>query len=485
MGCLLLTVMAIAALPGPCLRAEEPQTRATLQGHAKAVLSVAFSPDGKTLASASLDKTIKLWEVAAGKEQATLHGHSDWVVSVAFSPDGRTLASASDDHTVKLWDTVTGKERATLRAAVMSVAFSPDGKTLASAGRDRTITLWEVATGKDQAILGGHCDSVISVAFSPDGKTLASASHDKTVKLWDVATGKEQATLQGAVMSVAFSPDGKTLASAGNDKTVKLWEVITGKERATLQGNSSAVRLVAFSPDGKILASVSFDKTVKLWDAATSKERATLPGALMSVAFSPDDKTLASGSVDETIKLLDIPASKQATARSRILTPEDLDGLWTRLAGEDTVKAYQATWALVGAPDQAVLLVKERLRPALEPNVQQIPLLIVDLDSDQFAARQRATEKLEKVAVQAESALRQRLTDKPSLEVRQRIERLLSSIEPQHLRALRAVEVLEHIGSSEAKQVLRILAKGAEDAALTKEAKASLERLDMRAAVDK
>ncbi|WP_084763412.1 NACHT and WD repeat domain-containing protein, partial [[Scytonema hofmanni] UTEX B 1581] len=251
--------------------------RNRLQGHSELVISVAFSPDGKTLASGSADKTIKLWDVATGKISQTLTGHSKWVNSVAFSPDGKTLASGSADKTIKLWDVATGKLSQTLTGhsdGVYSVAFSPDGKTLASGSGDKTIKLWDVATGKPSQTLTGHRDKVISVAFSPDGKTLASGSYDDTIKLWDMATGKPSQTLTGhrdKVNSVAFSPDGKTLASGSPDKTIKLWDVATGKLSQTLTGDSDEVSSVAFSPDGKTLASGSADKTIKLWDVATGK----------------------------------------------------------------------------------------------------------------------------------------------------------------------------------------------------------------------
>jgi WD40 repeat protein len=156
---------------------------------------LAFSPDGKTLASGSSDATIKLWDVATGKEQATLKGHKAGVICVAFSPDGKTLASGSnrDDTTIKLWDVATGKEQATLKGhkTGSGVTFSPDGKRLVSWGggaRDTgTIKLWDVATGKEQATLWGHRSTVASVAFSPDGNTLASGDNDMTIMLWDVS----------------------------------------------------------------------------------------------------------------------------------------------------------------------------------------------------------------------------------------------------------------------------------------------------------
>jgi WD40 repeat protein/cytoskeletal protein RodZ len=291
----------------------------TLEGHGNQVNSVVFSPDGKTLASASRDQTIKLWHRDTGKLISTLEGHGSWVYSVVFSPDGKTLASASADKTIKLWHRDTGKLISTLPSEryakeghgswVYSVVFSPDGKTLASASGDKTIKLWHRDTGKLISTLEGHDHWVESVVFSPDGKTLASASGDKTIKLWHRDTGKLISTLEGHgdwVWSVVFSPDGKTLASASRDKTIKLWHRDTGKLISTLEGHGYSVYSVVFSPDGKTLASASVDKTIQLWHRDTGKLISTLEGhgySVYSVVFSPDGKTLASASVDKTIQL--------------------------------------------------------------------------------------------------------------------------------------------------------------------------------------
>ena len=290
------------------------QVLGTLTGHTGGVKSIAFSPDGKLIASGSWDKTVKVWDAETMEAKATLKGHSLWVDCVAWSPDGKRLASAGGDKTVRLWGFEGGHEKCILTwhlLGVYSVAFSPDGKTIASASADKRVKVWNAETMEVKGTLTGHSDGVSSVAFSSDGKTIATASADKTVKVWDSKTMEAKATLTGhsdMVTFVAFSPDGKTMASASADYNVKVWSAETMEAKGTLTGHLDGVSSAAFSPDGKTIATASADKTVKVWDAETMEAKGTLEGhldAVRSAAFSPDGKMIATASADRTVKVWD------------------------------------------------------------------------------------------------------------------------------------------------------------------------------------
>ncbi|KAH6854663.1 hypothetical protein B0I37DRAFT_362728 [Chaetomium sp. MPI-CAGE-AT-0009] len=273
-----------------------------LERHSGRVKVVAFSPDGKTLVTASDDPGCapRLWDVATGMCRQTLDGHNHLVKVVAFSPDGKTLASGSVDRTVRLWDVATGEHQHTLDGhsnGVKVIAFSPDSKLLASTSEDCIVRLWNVAKGTRQHTLSGHSDQVEAVAFSPDSKILASGSDDGTVRLWDVPTGVSQLTLAGhsdEIKAVAFSPDSKMLASGSDDGTIHLWDIPTGVCRQTLEGRSDWVLALAFSPDGKTLASGVFDGTVQLWDLAAGLYRETSRtfSPISELSFSEDNQYL-------------------------------------------------------------------------------------------------------------------------------------------------------------------------------------------------
>lgn len=342
-------------------RLEDGQHLLTLIGHTNWMRSVAFSPDGQSIASASDDQTIKVWNfLESPYSHYTLQGHRNWVRSISFNAEGNILASASDDHTVRVWDLDKRTCKHLIEAhdkGAMCVKINPITNTLASCGEDHHIKLWDLDTAEPLGTLQGHEDKVFTIAISPDGKILASGgadhsiriwdletqtclkvlqghkghvhtsvfippryqeklllvsgSEDNTVKIWDVNTGICMDTLTGhsnTILSAAYHADEQVLITGGDDQTVKLWEIEnrTGKSIRTLFGHTNLVWKVAFSPDGKILATGNDDQTVKIWDAIEGKCLMSLEGHsqwIQSVAFSPDSRMLASASADHRVML--------------------------------------------------------------------------------------------------------------------------------------------------------------------------------------
>jgi WD40 repeat protein len=282
--------------------------------------TVTWSPDKRRLASCSSDGTVALWNADTGERTLVFHGRAGGVRSVAWSPNGLQLASG-DDQTIKVWDAKTGEVRRTFPAEmpdIRCVTWSPDGSKIGVACW-ANVEIWDVSTQKELHLLRGHVNEVNSVAFSPDGTRIASSSNDRFTKIWDVASGSEIATLRGhsdGVLWVAWSPDGSRLATCGEDQTIKVWSATGGEALMTFRGHTSSVSSVVWSPDGGELASSSFDSTIKLWSLAHGHGQevprlAADSASLLAVSWSSDGRRVASGGTNQTVGIWDVGLGRQ------------------------------------------------------------------------------------------------------------------------------------------------------------------------------
>jgi WD40 repeat protein len=507
-----------------------------LLGHEAPIQAMAFSGDSASLVTVSFAGRPCLWNVKTGKEVRKLllpHAASrdlrhapnnPW--PIALDADGKVLAFSRSsgiqtDVAFGLWDLATGKQVHELnghKRNVQCAVFSPDGRTLASGGADGTIRLWEVSSGKTPQVITAHKDGVTGLRFTRDGKQLLSMGRlpggdnnnisfplTDAVRVWDISTGHVVRTFPGEADFVVFSLDGRRLAGAGAPMRYErippngfrigphpqmlVWDSESGRQVMKLLEKADTL---AFTRDGLLLLAAT-GESIRIWEVDSGQEILTCPlpqKDVSKVAFSPNGRTLAVGQQDGAVYLWTVRAHHLYVPEDKPRSDVEWEKLWGDLASEKAATAYRALWTLLREPPRAVTLLKTHLRPMPR---RELPLdkWIVDLDNEDFAKRQAAAKALREAGEPAERALRRAQGSKPSLEARKRIEQLLEEIgqrrlSVEELRSLRAIQLLEEIGSPEARQLLQVLAKGWSEARQTREAKAALKRLhrEARAAKD-
>jgi WD40 repeat protein len=465
-------------------------------GHQAWVDAVAFQPGGKTLATVGYDHMLRLWDPASGKEvrPASALGSPDYP-KYCLSGDGKTLAWRGDRNTAYVWDVAAAKELRRLPLAASCFAFSGDGLTLVLGGRyKQPIWLHDLATGKERPGVAGQRYYDDSLAFAPNGKYLAvyseeqGANGEMRLRLYDVARGSELAQWHEDVSpTFAFAPDSRVLAFINKAGKLELWELAARRERARFEAPGG---VLAFAGDGRLAALGTHAGRVHVLDVSTGRELARFDGHrsyIRALAFSPDNKVLASASADTTVLLWDVASLRRKLAAPQApLTARQLDGLWEGLAGDGGSQVHDAVWALSGTPRQAEPLIRERLKLPQLLEARRLERLIADLDSDRFTVREEASRELEKLADLAAPALQKAREGKPSLETKQRLEQILGKLSAEAvparetLRGLRAVEVLERIGSPEARKQLERLAAANPPTRLSQDAESALKRVVAR-----
>jgi WD40 repeat protein len=502
---------------------EAPSGRSVspMEGHTSLITTLQFSPDGKKVLSGGTDG-VRVWNAATGKTErhVLLQDSSDVLYTrlgnmtqlYVLSPDGRTVISTVPDmDNTRVLDLATEKERYSLDVAFgradVKVVFSTDGKVMAAAtkvGNQDGIRVWNLAEGREAVTLSAKDGNLAAVALSADGTSVLAASNSlasskpqtSEVTLWDTATAKERWTVtrdKQWTTQLALSPNGAWIAAVG-PTSVHLLDAATGAElRKFENADGMDVDCLRFSPDGRTVAAGGAIQmgetqvgTVRLWETATAKLRLEFSGHrghVTALAFSPDGRVLASGSEDTTILLWDLTGKLNPVMRAATKPkPAEFDALWNDLSDRDAAKSYRLVQRLAAYPEEAVALVKAKLPPAKALDAAMIDKMIAQLDHDDFTRREEASKFLAKAGKAIEPALTKALAAQPSSEKKRRLLELLEALKvtgpsPDMVRPTRALEVLERLGTPEARQLLEELAKGDKNAQLTRDAKATLKRL--------
>lgn len=458
-----------------------------------AIHAVAFSPNGKHLATASADGLIRIWEVASGKTVHSLKGHTGAVRCLAYSPDGTRLASGGVDATLRVWDPTAGElwKIEPHPETVAALAYSPGGKILASAGGEKTVRTWSAKDGKEQIAYYGLRQPAYALAFRGDGKRLAAGGRDRSVALWDVESGKIVQQARGHrswVLGVAF--DGPTLISAGRDQTIRFWDDWSGKTFLRVGGWDGEVQALALARKNTLLVTGDANGIVRFRDTRTGGEVGHWAGhteAITCLAVSSDSALAATGGHDGSVILWALKDVVLPEPKAAPLDAVVKQTLWNALRGDDDEpEVHFAIRRLVGAKDEAIAVIRKEVRPVAADANARVQTLIGQLDSDDFKTREDAESGLLKHGPVTVPAVQRALEGKlPSLEVRRRLERILQQLPTEQLqrereRERRALQVLERMNTPEARMLLSELAAGAADAPLTLEAKMTLERLEKR-----